>query len=58
MTTLAIRVESITTENLKNCALALFEDNRDGASEALDAVLKELEIRMGDEFAAWADVSF
>lgn len=57
-TTLAIRVESIDTENLKICALALFGDEREGSGEALDAVLTELEFRMGDDFAEWADSNF
>ena len=57
-TPLAIRVESIETENLKTCALALFGDEREGSGDALDAILQELEIRMGDDFVEWADSNF
>ena len=52
------RVETLTTENLKACAIALFANHEDGAGEALAAVLTELEFRMGDEFAAWSDETF
>lgn len=57
-TPLALRVESLTTENLQNCAKALFDNHQDGASEALVAILDELAIRMGDDFAEWADTNF
>jgi hypothetical protein len=57
-TPLAIRLESMTMDNLKACAFALFENHEDGASDAFDAVLQELEIRMGDDFAEWADANF
>lgn len=56
--TLQQRVESLSTKQLKACALALFVNYEDGASEALTATLAELEIRMGDEFAPWADENF
>lgn len=57
-TPLAIRIESISTENLQACALGLFTNHEEGATEALMAVLTELEIRMGDEFEEWADSNF
>jgi len=57
-TPLAIRLESMSLDNLKACALALFENHEDGATEALDATLAEIERRMGDEFAEWADANF
>lgn len=57
-TTLAARVESLSTENLQACAIGLFDNHEDGASEALDAVLVELEVRMGDSYAEWADTNF
>lgn len=56
--TLQQRLESLSTEMLQNCAKGLFASDKDGAGEALAATLAELEIRMGDEFAAWADENF
>lgn len=56
--TLQQRVENLSTEALKNCAHGLFASDKDGAGDALAAVLAELEIRMGEEFAAWADANF
>ena len=57
-TPLAIRLESMSMDNLKACALALFENHEDGSNEAFDAVLSEIERRMGEDFAAWADDNF
>lgn len=53
--TLQARIEALSTENLKACALNIFGKDE---NTKFDAVMAELEIRMGDDFATWADANF
>lgn len=56
--TLQQRVETLATDKLQACAIGLFANADDSAGDALNAVLAELEIRLGDDFAEWADANF
>lgn len=50
------RCETISTEQLKECAVGLFTSEEDSATVALEAVLSELEKRMPEqEFIDFCD---